>query len=63
MSNLVGACPVLAFSAHGSLVITDAATKYKKGDACGDVKNGKTVAVTGVVLLDKSVRATNIEVK
>jgi hypothetical protein len=63
VSNLIGVCPVLAFTAHGTLVITDAATKYQKGNNCSDVRNGRTVAVTGVELLDKSVRATNIEVK
>jgi hypothetical protein len=63
VSNLIGVCPVLAFTAHGTLVITDAATRYTKGDACSDIRNGKTVAVTGVVLLDTSVRATDIEVK
>ena len=63
MSNLVGVCPVLAFTASGTHVVTSAATKYKKGDACGDIRNGKGVSVTGTVLPDKSVLATDVEVK
>jgi hypothetical protein len=43
-------------------VVADSATDYRKGD-CGDLRNGRDVAVTGTVLADRTMKATRIEIK
>jgi uncharacterized protein DUF5666/all-beta uncharacterized protein len=55
-----GRCPVITFRLGTDTVAADGSTEYRKGD-CGDVDNGRRVAVTGTVQPDGTVQATIVQ--
>ena len=57
-----GACPSVQFTLKGYLVTTTAATVYKKGN-CKDLRDDRSINLTGTIDGAKNVTATNIEVK
>ena len=55
-----GSCPAIHFTLKGYLVRTTSATVFAKGP-CKDLKDGKNVDVSGVLLDSKTVNATRVE--
>ncbi len=62
IASLSGSCPAIRFTLQGYVVQTTSATEFAKGP-CKDLRDGKTVAVTGVLLDSKTVNATRVELK
>ena len=62
VSNLSGNCPLLTFVVGGRTVVTAASTVFR-GEACGNLRNGQSVAVTGVTQVNQTVLATTVELK
>lgn len=62
INNVSGACPDVQFSLKGYVVQTNSDTVYVKS-ACTDVKNGKDVTLTGIVVGTTTVTATVMQVK
>src|SRR6185436_15814678 len=62
VSGLSGRCPGISFSVNGRDVDASAATAYG-GDKCSDVKNGKTVDVTGIQQSNGAIAASAINVR
>jgi hypothetical protein len=61
LSGLSGQCPTISFTVNSTSVFAISSTTYSSGK-CGDVKNGKSVTVTGAVQVDGRVLATLIAV-
>jgi len=57
-----GRCPGVTFVVKTTTVVADGATEYHKGD-CDDLRNGRNASVTGTVQLDRTLHATEIEIK
>jgi hypothetical protein len=57
----LGQCPTISFTVSSTSVFAISSTTYSSGK-CGDVKNGKSVTVTGAVQVDGRVLATLIAV-
>jgi hypothetical protein len=62
VSSLSGTCPNLLFVISGSTIYTDGSTRFRAGN-CSHVKDGLSIAVTGVRESDGRVRATDIDLK
>ena len=60
VESLSGACPALSFVVQARLVLTTAATEFKKVQ-CKDVKNGMSVKVSGTLMPDNTVVASRVE--
>ena len=60
MDNVSGTCPALRFTLKGYVVQTTSLTTFAKGP-CKDVKDGKNVDVTGVLLDSRTVNASRVE--
>jgi all-beta uncharacterized protein/uncharacterized protein DUF5666 len=61
LSGLSGQCPTISFTINSTSVFAISSTTYSSGK-CSDVKNGKSVTVTGTVQADRRVLATIIGV-
>ncbi|HQL31588.1 MAG TPA: BACON domain-containing protein, partial [Thermoanaerobaculales bacterium] len=60
--DLTGTCPIVRFRIRGTTITTSPGTRYgpdPPGAACGDLRNGRTVTVTGLER-DGGVEATLI---
>src|ERR1700730_2330025 len=57
-----GRCPNVTFIIRTTTIVGASSTDYHKG-ACGDLRIGADVAVTGTIQTDHTVRATRIELK
>ena len=62
VDNLSGSCPALRFTLKGYVVQTTSATEFAKGP-CKDIREGKNVAVTGVLIDSQTVNASRVELK
>jgi hypothetical protein len=62
ISGLSGACPAISFTVSSTPVFAISSTGYS-GGKCNDLKNGKTVTVTGTVQADRRVLASLIALK
>jgi hypothetical protein len=60
VSDFAGTCPSATFSVEGRTVSTSDSTRFKNG-SCGKLKNGETVRVRGLLTLEGTVNATEIE--
>jgi len=60
ISGLSGACPALSFTVGSTSVFAISSTGYS-GGKCKDLRNGKSVTVTGTVQADLRVLATFID--
>jgi hypothetical protein len=60
VSELEGSCPSLRFVVNGSSIVTDAETRFTRGN-CRRVENGLDVLVEGKRMSNGSVRASKIE--
>jgi hypothetical protein len=60
ISGLSGACPALSFTVSSTSVFAISSTGYS-GGKCKDLRNGKSVTVTGTVQTDRRVLATLID--
>ena len=60
VSQLEGSCPTLRFVVNGRGIVTDAETRFTKGN-CRRVENGLDVLVEGRRMSDGSVRASRVE--
>ena len=60
VSDFAGACPAVTFSVEGRTVSTSDSTSFKNG-SCGKLKNGETVRVRGLLTLEGTVNATEID--
>jgi len=60
MSALSGKCPSVSFTVSSKTVTTNSVTAFT-ATACKDLRNGRTVSVTGVVQLNGSVLATIVD--
>lgn len=66
IANLFGLCPDVWFSVGDQLVHATFATDYKHHDGCGDLRNGRNVAVSGSMqsLLGRDfLQADSIDIK
>lgn len=61
ISDLSGRCPDVTFTIRDTTVVANRSTEYKKSN-CGDVKEGRTAAVDGVMIANGVVRAMTIVV-
>jgi hypothetical protein len=61
VGGLSGTCPVLRFTVRGTVVTTDAATKFDDG-TCQDLRNGLGVHVKGTRQADGSIHAREVEI-
>jgi hypothetical protein len=59
VANLSGKCPDLTFVVDGRTVLTDDDTRFKEL-SCRDVKDGRDVFVSGTLLLDEAVLASEV---
>ena len=59
VSNLIGVCPIISFSAAGRQVITDTNTRFNGGN-CNSLRNGMAVEIEGEQLTNGVVRATRV---
>jgi len=59
VSNLIGVCPIVSFSAAGRQVITDTNTRFNGGN-CNSLRNGMAVEIEGEQLTNGVVRATRV---
>lgn len=62
IDNVSGQCPALRFTLKGYTVQTSSATVFSKGP-CKDLRDGKDVAVTGVLVDSTTVNALSVELK
>jgi hypothetical protein len=62
ISGFSGACPAISFTVSSTPVFAISSTGYS-GGKCNDLKNGKTVTVTGTVQADRRVLASLIALK
>ena len=62
IDNVSGTCPALQFTLKGYVVQTSSATEFAKGP-CKDLRDGKNVAVTGVLVDSQTVNASRVEMK
>jgi hypothetical protein len=62
VESLAGSCPSVTFSVGGTAVRTNGQTKFH-GGGCGKLKNGSSVAVTGVQQTDGSIDANDVEIR
>jgi hypothetical protein len=60
VDDVSGTCPSLRFTLKGYVVQTTSLTAFAKGP-CKDVKDGKNVDVTGVLLDSRTVNASRVE--
>jgi hypothetical protein len=60
VSDFGGTCPSVTFRVEGRAVSTSDSTSFKNG-GCGKLKNGETVRVRGLLTLEGTVDATEIE--
>jgi hypothetical protein len=58
---LAGACPTISFTLEGKTARTSSATVYT-GGACGDVKNGSRLTISGTTQTDQSVAVEKVTV-
>jgi hypothetical protein len=58
VSGVTGACPTISFKMGTTTVVTNASTTFRL--ACGDVKNGVTIALVGIRQADGTVLAKGI---
>jgi len=61
VSSLSGRCPSISFAVSGRDVDAGSSTAYS-GGKCGDVRNGKSVDVTGVLKSDGAIAAASIHI-
>jgi hypothetical protein len=59
VSNLLGVCPIVGFTAAGRQVITDTNTRFNGGN-CNSLRNGMTVEIEGEQLTNGVVRASRV---
>jgi hypothetical protein len=60
VSDFAGTCPAVTFSVEGRTVSTIDSTSFKNG-SCGKLKNGETLRVRGLLTLEGTVNATEID--
>ena len=60
VSGVSGSCPNVSFMAGGHGVVASRSTNYSHGK-CGELSNGDTVTVNGILQIDGSVTAGDIE--
>jgi hypothetical protein len=60
LSGLSGKCPSISFTVGSKAVTTNAATAFT-GNACKDVRNGRSTSVTGTIQLNGTVLAAIVD--
>jgi hypothetical protein len=61
VTGFSGSCPVTTFTVDGQVVVTSAATRYKKSGSCGKLKDGESVTVRGVQAAAGGVDAIEVD--
>jgi hypothetical protein len=61
VSSLSGRCPNISFAVSGRDVDAGSSTAYG-GGKCGDLRNGRSVDVTGMQQSDGAIAATSIHI-
>ena len=62
VSSLSGSCPDVTFSIGLATIVADMTTSYKHG-SCDDLRNGRSIKVTGTANFPLSISATSIDLK
>jgi hypothetical protein len=62
ISNVSGRCPNVTFAVDGTTIAADGSTTYKKSN-CGDLENGQSVSGEGVTQPNRTVKATQLQVR
>jgi hypothetical protein len=61
VSDLSGRCPNVTFAIGIVRIVADDSTDFK--GKCGDLRNGRSVSGRGVLQLNGTIKATQLEVK
>ena len=60
VSGLAGTCPAVTFTIEGRTVTTSGSTTFKRGN-CAKLTDGDTVGVRGLLTLEGTVNATEVD--